>query len=130
MEKSALSVLAFCLGAGGVAHAQEMVDLQNLQVLDEQRIDATEYEKILGGPNGRSSIITHANYDSNHGILTSANYDSNHGILTSANYDSNHGIITHGNYDSNHGILTAGNYSHLDPETDSIEEMPAPQAAE
>ena len=129
MEKSTLSVLAFCLGASSLAHAQDMVDLQTLKVLEENRISVEDYKRVAERFPQASfrSTVTASNYDSN-SIVTSGNYDSN-SIVTSGNYDSGNSIITSANYDSGNSILTAGNYEAVDPELlKELIEMPSPQS--
>src|SRR5436309_891295 len=101
MEKTTLSVLAFCLGAGGVAHAQEMIDLQTLRVLEENQISLEEYQAITERFPGLSgNIITAGNYDSGGSVVTAGNYDSGGSVITAGNYDSGGSIVTEGNYSS------------------------------
>src|SRR5436309_1863222 len=105
MEKTTLSVLAFCLGAGSVAHAQEMIDLQTLKVLEENQISPEEY---------RAVAARFAGVPGN--IVTSGNYESNGSVVTAGNYDSTGSVVTSGNYESDAGILTDANYASFDLE--------------
>src|SRR5947199_355017 len=101
MEKTALSVLAFCLGAGGVAHAQEMIDLQTLRVLEENQISLEEYQAVTARfPGAARSIITGGNYDASNSVVTAGNYDAGNSIITAGNYDAGNSILTSSNYDA------------------------------
>jgi hypothetical protein len=132
MDKTTLSVLAFCLGAGGVARAQEMIDLQTLKVLDEERASNDEYNQVAGHfPGVLRSNITAANYDTINSNLTAGNYDTVNSNITAGNYDTVTSNLTAANYDTVNSNVTSSNYGFVDPDQLSrLEQMPSPQTGD
>lgn len=139
MDKTTLSVLAFCFSAGGVAHAQEMINLETLKVLEENQISVEEYREFAERFPGvrKNASVTDANYDTFNSNLTAGNYNTFNSNITAGNYDTFTSNLTASNYDTFNSNTTSGNYDTFNNsplssvEIDQIRrmrEMPSPQS--
>ena len=86
MKRKTLTTVFFCLGANG-ALASSDLDLQNLQLLQEDKVSYEEFQQMVSGD--QNAYISNGNYAN---YISNANYAN---YISDANYAN---YISAGNY--------------------------------
>lgn len=124
LAQRSLSALVFALGASQAAHANEEINIQNLEMSEESQLSEEEFRALAnartastrGNWGGSGSFISSGNYSS---FISSGNYAN---FISSGNYAD---FISAGNYAN---FISSGNYGRVNPEADP--NFPSPQVAQ